>query len=476
MILALGDKAVSRERWSAHLESSVFALMVAILAWAPFPLGSNRPWSWSLLALLVSVCWIFWTVSYLLRPVDLRVPWKYVAPLLVLLGIPLLWAGIQILPVVPQSWAHPVWSIASDILARPVGGRISIDPWRTATELMKLLTYVMTACLVFLLCRRPERAEQVFSALLVIFLVYAVYGLLLTLIDFSQNQIFYPGWGHRDDVSGPFISRNNYATYLAFGLCMALARLYPAASGKIITTRGARQHILSTLQFIVGRGIWTILTLVVILSVLIATESRAGFLAALSGLAAILLCAILLAGRKATSRWAMAGFGGILALSLFIFSLSGDALQSRFHALVEAGGLDTVRAAFWDAASRMISDAPLLGLGLGTFERAYPLYAEQMLPFVMDKAHNDYLEFAAGVGLPAALVWWSAIIWCVSLCARALFIRRRNRIYSVAALGTTAVIAFHSAFDFSLQIPAVALTFAAILGLGLAQAFPSRDA
>ena len=56
-----------------------------------------------------------------------------------------------------------------------------------------------------------------------------------------------------------------------------------------------------------------------------------------------------------------------------------------------------------------------------------------------------------------------------------LTIRRRNRIYPVAALGATAVIAFHSAFDFSLQIPAIALTYAVILGLGVSQSFATRE-
>ena len=36
------------------------------------------------------------------------------------------------------------------------------------------------------------------------------------------------------------------------------------------------------------------------------------------------------------------------------------------------------------------------------------------------------------------------------------------------------MIGVQSLFDFNLQIPAIALTYAAILGLGVAQAFSSR--
>ena len=145
----------------------------------------------------------------------------------------------------------------------------------------------------------------------------------------------------------------------------------------------------------------------------------------------------------------------------------------RFDALADAGGVDPVRIALWNVAMHMITNEPVLGVGLGTYETAYPLYTEQFLPFSMDKAHNDYLELAAGWGLPAAASWLLALAWLVGLCLRALFIRRRNRVYPLLALGATALVAFHSAFDFSLQIPAVALTYEPILGLGVAQAFPT---
>ena len=123
----------------------------------------------------------------------------------------------------------------------------------------------------------------------------------------------------------------------------------------------------------------------------------------------------------------------------------------------------------------MIADAPWFGLGLGTFQDAYPLYASQVLPFVMDKAHCDYLEFAAGIGLPAAIAWWIAIAWLTLLCLRGVRVRRRNRLYPLVAVAASVLVAVHSSVDFSLQLPAVALLYATILGLGVAQALPTRN-
>ncbi len=124
----------------------------------------------------------------------------------------------------------------------------------------------------------------------------------------------------------------------------------------------------------------------------------------------------------------------------------------------------------------MISVFPFTGTGLGTFEDAYPMFARQVLPFVMDKAHCDYLEFAAGVGVPAAIAWWLALIWLAVGCLRGALVRRRHVVMPMLGAGATVLVAAHSAVDFSLQIPAVALLYAAMLGIGAAQHRPTASA
>jgi hypothetical protein len=44
----------------------------------------------------------------------------------------------------------------------------------------------------------------------------------------------------------------------------------------------------------------------------------------------------------------------------------------------------------------------------------------------------------------------------------------------LAAAGCAVIAAGHSLVDFSLQIPAVAIVFAAVLGVGVRQSFSSR--
>jgi O-antigen ligase len=159
---------------------------------------------------------------------------------------------------------------------------------------------------------------------------------------------------------------------------------------------------------------------------------------------------------------------------VFLVILNGDTLSGRLNLLLASDTADAIRFSLWAGAWEMIWDAPLLGLGLGTFEDAYPMYASQVFPHVMDKAHCDYLEFAAGLGLPAACAWWSALVWLTGKNLRAIFVRRRRREFSVTAVGASVLVAVHSSVDFSLQLPAVALLYATLLSIGAAQCLSSN--
>lgn len=456
---------------------AAFWLYIATLAWAPFPLGSNRPWSWSVLILLVALCWLLWGAGTWLVP---QQNWKalrrFTVPAL-LGGATLLWALVQISPWVPAGWAHPVWSLASSEFHRPVAATISIDPWATATEALKLATYAAALWLTFLMARRAEDANRLLLALIAIGAAYALYGIVLGLLGMSQFELFYSGPVVRSGgLAATFVNKNSYATYAGMASIAAVVRLVTLAGANVVATRGLKPWLLSALHFLFGRGIGALVALLLCFSTLVASASRAGFAATLCGLAAVSVVAALVSGRRAAFRWSLGGGIALFALVVVLIAMSGDTLAERLNQLVDAGGPDAMRLALWDAAGRMISDSPFLGLGLGTFRDAYPLYANQVLPFMMDRAHSDYLEFAAGLGLPAAIAWWLAWALLALQCLRGVFARRRNRQYALLAFGASVLVAVHSAFDFSLQMPAVAFTYATILGLGLAQSLPTRSA
>jgi len=55
-------------------ESGILAMrpaplfLVVLVAWAPFPIGSNHPWSWTLLAIAVALNWALVVFSGVQRP------------------------------------------------------------------------------------------------------------------------------------------------------------------------------------------------------------------------------------------------------------------------------------------------------------------------------------------------------------------------------------------------------------------------
>ena len=153
--------------------------------------------------------------------------------------------------------------------------------------------------------------------------------------------------------------------------------------------------------------------------------------------------------------------------------LSGEYLAQRLeHLGLEGEGRTDVYSILVEA----IGDAPLLGTGYGTFPDVFPLYRDASVENTMrwQKAHNTYLENALELGLPAATALCLAIAACARTCWLGLRRRHRNRVYPMVGLAATATVAAHATVDFSLQIPAIGISYAFLLGIACAQSFSSR--
>jgi hypothetical protein len=391
---------------------------------------------------------------------------------LALVALALAWAVVQILPGMPQNWVHPVWGMDANILPA-VHGTISLNPWRTAGETLNLASYVMAGGLAFVMARRIETARLLLNSIVAITALYAFYAFTLAFADVQQVNVFYSVPYKNVLMSGPFMLHNSLATYCGLGSLAALAKLIVDASRTVVAGHGIQRLAETTLQFCFGRGALDIIALVLTFAGVVASASRAGFVSMLIGLMAMALVASLISHAQ-TRRWAAIGALVAALPLLLIIVLNGDTLSSRIDLLLASDTADVIRFPLRVSARRMIADAPLLGLGLGTFEDAYPMYAAQVFPNVMDKAHCDYLEFAAGIGLPAAIAWWSALAWLAGANFRAIFVRHRRQEFSIIAVGASVLVAVHSAVDFSLQIPSVAFLFAALLSIGTSQCLPSN--
>src|SRR5262249_17271715 len=132
------------------------------------------------------------------------------------------------------------------------------------------------------------------------------------------------------------------------------------------------------------------------------------------------------------------------------------------------------RLALYDLAVNAIYMKPWTGWGLGSFEPLFSAFQPASLLLRYDKAHNVYLESAMELGIPMTCLLLVAIAAIAARCVRGMRDRRRDRQFSAAAFGSTVFLGLHSLVDFGVQIPAVAIAYAAILGLGWTHSWSSR--
>ncbi|MEG6508887.1 O-antigen ligase family protein [Methyloligella sp. 2.7D] len=458
-----------KHRAASRIDEIFFGLLLLGIAAAPFWFGSNRPVAWGGNALYFGALLVAYEGSLIFRgmahPVALKRLWL---PALAFLAV-VIWIGVQLSGFTPQSWHHPLWGMAADALGHDVEGRITVNPQHTWEAGLRLLTAAAVFWLALQLCRNPWRASKFLQAVALIGFVYAGYGLIAHFL-LPDRILWYPKLYYKESVTATFINRNNAATY--FGLALI------ACLGTIISTyRRATARVADNWRFQLGSAIettagWGGFLLVAFFTIgvaLILTGSRAGIVSSLAGLMA--LSGLLLLGGRKHGR-----FAGLLVLAAAAVVVAtvliyGDLFFDRLSR-VNAAGRTAVYAITWQS----VGDAPILGMGYGTFEDIFPMYRDtSMSPWdIWDKAHDTYLELLQGLGVPMAACLIGAVVFLVFLCLRGATTRQRSGYLPAVAVAGSVLVGLHSFVDFSLQIQAVALTWIAILGAGVAQSWSSR--
>jgi hypothetical protein len=132
--------------------------------------------------------------------------------------------------------------------------------------------------------------------------------------------------------------------------------------------------------------------------------------------------------------------------------------------------------AVYTIAMRSIFDAPLLGYGYGTFADVFPMFRDQSAGTFngWDVAHSTYLEVFQGLGLIYGSMLVASVVLLVLACVKGAMTRRENETIPCVAASAAFLVGIHSLVDFSLQIQAIAITFMALLGAGVAQSQSSR--
>ena len=267
---------------------------------------------------------------------------------------------------------------------------------------------------------------------------------------------------------GTFEQPNPFGGYLGLHLPLLLA-------GAIYARRSRRPWI-------------TVLWLLVLAAVVI-SRSRGAWIGMIGSTAVVLLAAmprarvlgvaagaLLIAGFLAFAGWQFSG--GVVEV---IPDPARAAVAGRVEprdALRMVVGDDypvSERLAQWEIGWRMFMSAPLIGVGAGNYDDAYPGFAFTPFRQPPGHAHNIYLNFAAETGLPGAVAFLALSAWAIWRCICAVQWSRGTRWEwaSIGALGGLVAFTLHNLVD-SLFVNGMGLVFALFIALSYAVEWDRR--
>ena len=286
---AVADAAAQDDRW-------VFVGLLALLVFAPLPLGSNRYWAIGLdlafcFGLLGSALWAWrHRVNYALKVLEpFRLP-------LVLLGAMVTLSWLQVLPL-PEGllgWVSPA-SLAAQVPGSPQ--TVSIDVFQSQT-MASLCTGLFCLFLVTALTvRDSERLDRLALVLVWSGVFQAVLGAVLYSIK-AEYRIFFVPVSHTRMI-GSYVYHNSFAGYLGMTLSIGIGLMLARLGSSEPEGRHWKAKIVAAIAFLLSPKMRLRLLLIILVIALVMTRSRMGNTAIFVSMLVVGLLAIALAHRTA---------------------------------------------------------------------------------------------------------------------------------------------------------------------------------
>ena len=451
-------------------------LLVALILWAPFPLGSNRAWAWGLLEAGLfgaGICWLLgWMRGEFHTPGVLARTW----PGFAVLGVWLVYLTLYWVPL-PLSLVGFLSPEAGKLYALVEGygapsAWLSVDPNASFVFWLKSCAYATAFFLVLALCRDRGRLRMVAYTLVLSGLMQAVYGGLMHLAG-ENFVIFGATVTHASQASGGFVNRNHLAGFLEIALAVGIGLLI--ADLEDTGQRTWRRFVRDLAQVLLSRKAPLRIFLIVMVVGLVMTRSRMGNTAFFSSL--LVAGPIGLALSRHATRSTVILIASLILMDIFIVG-AWFGVEKTVQRIEETTRRDVEeRVDPSGQALAIFRDFPAVGSGAGTFYTAFSRYrGEDILPF-FDFVHNDYVQFLTDtggigiciIGLFALMPLGAAILAQV---------RRRDPLARgmgfAVVMGVTAL-GIHSTVDFNLQIPANAFAFMILLAFGWLSLYLGRS-
>ena len=439
---------------------------IGVFMLAPLPFGSTET---------VWICIWAMLLAFSLATADLRSATRddfyLLLPLFAALVVVAAVITVQLWPNSPLHEIDPAWAVAQGVVGADLPGRVSITangPWLAFGY---PLLFVLAFTRAVYIATDAEDARQLLRILAWTGLAYALYGILAGIGD-PTSLLFRRKEAYVGFVTGTFVNRNTAATF--FGSCallflLPLLRLFYRQDWP---RRPPSQQMTALVAYYLSSPLALGGGFVVCLVATAMTGSRAGLILLILTvfMATALFFAPLRIGKLRRWGW----LAGTAVAALLLFQLVGGAVAGR---ILTYGLVDEQRFTMYRTVLTMIEEHPLLGIGYGNFESAFPAYRPTSLGSlgVWDRAHSTPLELAVELGLPSACLIIVTCLWYLYHLLNGSLHRRRDRYIPIIGASVATLGFLHTSIDFSLQIPGFGVFFAAITGCGLAQCRPSSE-
>jgi O-antigen ligase/tetratricopeptide (TPR) repeat protein len=369
----------------------------------------------------------------------------------------------------PQADAAPI--------APPSGWRsLSVAPVLTRAGLLKCAA--LAALFLFAIFYRPgtgdAHAERQFRRMVV--LIVLVSGVAVAIAGLSQ-QVF----SHSPRASGPFVNPDHFANYLAMIVPLAVAGAlfrvpFEPTQGRLsgfqLLCAGAALILIAAIVISLSRAGWFEVGLGIFVFIYLLGPRRdyggGGRAAAPSSRESNGLSL-----GPGPAAWVLLAGVGLLAVAVVPLILVGprgrEQAGARAAESVSGGVGFWNRVDMWSDSAGMVRDYPVFGSGLDSWPTVFPRYQRPpWTGFFSGAAQNDYVEIATEVGI-VGLVLLGWLCWKIGryLFYGSHFIPTRHRALFAALVAAVAIMGFHEALDFCMQIPANAILFVLLVALSV---------
>jgi O-antigen ligase len=460
----------------------IFVGLLAVLVWAPLPLGSNRTWAIGIflacLLVLLAGTGVAW--RHALDAVKERLT-LFRWPLLLMAGMVCL-TWLQVMPM-PTSWVQAISPMAAKAQEPARWMTLSLDVFQTRNMGMLAFIYFSIFVVALLTVRHADRLDRLAQVLVWSGVLQAVVGAVLFSVK-AEYRIFYTQVSHTRMI-GTYVYHNSVAGYLCMCLSIGVGLMLARLSDSSPRHQTWKARLVAILKFVLSAKMRLRLLLVVMVIALVLTHSRMGNAAFFTALLVVGLAGMVLARKTAPKTIALIASLVIIDV-LVVGTWVGlekvvERIQDTEMRTADGGLSESVEARTEAArtALAIVRDFPVVGTGGGSFYNVFLSYRTPQYTYAyVDHTHNDYVEIACDYGLTGLSLLGGLVGLTLWKTVMVLAKRRATLPRGIAFGVAMSIVALmvHSTVDFNLQIPANALTMVVILAMGWIAATLPRGA